>query len=136
IVISHADVDHYNGVPGLLERFAVGRVLVSPLMFDPWATDGQLDAPNYLKEQIDAAGVPLQEVWMNDRLRVADERVRVEVLHPPRAGVPGRDNANSVLLAIEFAGRRILLPGDLEAPGLETVIAEQPLDVDVLLAPH
>ena len=34
LVISHADVDHYNAVPGLLERFRVGTVYVSPVMFD------------------------------------------------------------------------------------------------------
>jgi competence protein ComEC len=48
----------------------------------------------------------------------------------------GRDNANSLLLAVEFAGRRILLPGDLESPGIERVMADPPLDCDVLLAPH
>ena len=48
----------------------------------------------------------------------------------------GRDNANSILLAVEFAGRRILLPGDLESPGIERVMADPPLDCDVLLAPH
>ena len=136
IVISHADVDHYNGVTGLLERFTVERIYVSPLMFDPWATRGELTAPNYLKEKIALAGVPLEEIWMNDRLRVADARVNIEVLHPPRFGVPGRDNANSLLLAIDFLGHRILLPGDLESPGIEAVLAEEPLDVDVLLAPH
>jgi competence protein ComEC len=136
LIISHADVDHYNGVPGLLERFSVGKIFISPLMFDPWATQGDLTAPNFLKERIEAAGVPLEEVWMNDRLRVADTEVTLEVLHPPQFGVPGRDNANSILLNIEFAGYRILLPGDLESPGIETVIAESPLDVDVLMAPH
>jgi competence protein ComEC len=136
IVISHADVDHYNGVPGLLERFSIGKVYVSPLMFDAWATAGQLSAPSFLKERIEAAGIPLEEVWMNDRLRVADERVIIEVLHPPRFGVPGRDNANSLLLVVEFMGHRILLPGDLESPGIESVIADEPVDVDVLLAPH
>jgi competence protein ComEC len=114
----------------------VRKIYVSPLMFDPWATGGELTAPNYLKEKVDHAGVPLDEVWMNDRLRVADERVNIEVLHPPRFGVPGRDNANSLLLVIEFLGHRILLPGDLESPGIEAVIAEESLDVDVLLAPH
>jgi competence protein ComEC len=136
LIISHADVDHYNGVPGLLERFSVGKIFISPLMFDPWANQGDLTAPNFLKEKIEAAGVPLEEVWMNDRLRVADTKVTLEVLHPPRFGVPGRDNANSILLNVEFAGYRILLPGDLESPGIETVIAESPLDVDVLMAPH
>ena len=28
------------------------------------------------------------------------------------------DNANSIVLLVEFQGRRILLPGDLESPGL------------------
>jgi competence protein ComEC len=39
-------------------------------------------------------------------------------------------------LAVEYAGRRILLPGDLESPGLEDVIAEAPYNCDLLLAPH
>ena len=30
----------------------------------------------------------------------------------------------------------MLLPGDLETPGLEDVIAELPYDCDVLMAPH
>ena len=48
----------------------------------------------------------------------------------------GNDNANSIVLAIECEGRRILLPGDLESPGLEAVLAEEPWDCGVLLAPH
>ncbi len=136
MVLSHADVDHYNAVPGLLERFPVGVVYVSPMMFDPLATDGQLTAPNYLRSIVEGQGVPLREVWMNDRLRLADGRAEIEILHPPREGVIGRDNANSLLLAVEFAGKRILLPGDLEPPGLELVMADMPYDCDILLAPH
>jgi competence protein ComEC len=37
---------------------------------------------------------------------------------------------------IEHAGRRVLLTGDLESPGLDDVLAEEPLDADVVLAPH
>ncbi|MCH2597038.1 MAG: hypothetical protein MKZ95_14770, partial [Pirellulales bacterium] len=48
----------------------------------------------------------------------------------------GSDNANSILLRVQFDGRTILLPGDLESPGLEEVIASSPQDVDILLAPH
>ena len=60
----------------------------------------------------------------------------IDVIHPPRDGVVGSDNANSITLAVEYAGRRLLLPGDLETPGLEDVIAELPVDCDVLMAPH
>ena len=136
VVLSHADLDHYNAMPGLVERFPIGMVYVSPLMFDPWATDGQLTGPNYLKETLAGAGVPLREVWMNDRLRTADSGVVIDVLHPPRTGVAGRDNANSILLSIEYAGHSILLPGDLESPGIEAVMAEPALDCEILLAPH
>lgn len=136
LVLSHADVDHYNAVPGLVERFPVGVVYVSPMMFDPIATDGELSAPNYLRDFLAEHGVPLQQLWMNDRLRTGDDQVAIRVLHPPREGVPGRDNANSLLLAVDYAGRRILLPGDLESPGIERVMADPPVDCDILLAPH
>ncbi|NOY30245.1 MAG: ComEC/Rec2 family competence protein [Planctomycetes bacterium] len=140
VVLSHADVDHYNAMPGLLERFEVGTVYVSPLMFDPWATDGQLDAPEFLRTTLQEAKIPLRQIWMNDRLQVArskgKSKVEIEVLHPPRSGVAGRDNANSLLLHVTYRGHSILLPGDLESPGLEAVLAEQPLNCDILLAPH
>ena len=32
-VISHADADHYNALPSLLEQFSIGAVYVSPVMF-------------------------------------------------------------------------------------------------------
>ena len=136
VVLSHADVDHYNALPRLLDRFAVGTVYVSPLMFDPWINDGQLEAPNFLKKTLEEAQVPLREIWVNDRLRTTHDRVALEILHPPRRGVPGQDNANSLLLAVRFAGHSILLPGDLESPGIEAVMAEQPEHFDILLAPH
>jgi competence protein ComEC len=136
VVLSHADIDHYNAMPGLIERFPIGVVYISPMMFDPIATGGELTAPNYLRDVLRESGVPLREVWMGDRLRTDDANVVIEVLHPPREGVVGRDNANSVLLAIEYAGKRLLLPGDLESPGIEQVMSDPPLDCEVLLAPH
>jgi competence protein ComEC len=136
LVLSHADIDHYNAVPGLIERFRIGVVYISPMMFDPIATSGELTAPNFLRDLLSVAGIPLREVWMGDRLKTDDGNVSITVLHPPREGVLGRDNANSLLLAVEYAGKRILLPGDLESPGIELVTSDPPLDCDILLAPH
>jgi competence protein ComEC len=130
VVISHADADHYNAVPELLDQFSAGAVYVSPLMFlEPSR------ALAALREAIDRSDVPLSEVWGGDRLRAGDD-VRIEVLHPPERGVLGSDNANSIVLAIEYAGRRLLLTGDLEPPGLDDVLAELPYDCDVVMAPH
>jgi competence protein ComEC len=135
VILSHADVDHYNALPGLLERFRVAAVYVSPLMFDRFGASGPIDGPTELRRAIDQAGVPIREIWSGDRLRIGAD-VTIEVLHPPRQGVIASDNANSIVLAVEYAGRRILLPGDLESPGLEDVMAELPYNCDVLLAPH
>ena len=115
IVLSHADIDHYNALPELLERFSINEVYVSPQMFDPGSPSGQLTAPQYLRKKIEQAEVPIREVWRNDRLKVAHPAVQIDLLHPPRAGVEGSDNANSILLRVRYAGRTILLPGDLES---------------------
>src|SRR5262249_27566028 len=53
IILSHADIDHYNAVPGLLERFRVGTVYVSPMMFSRFGP-GTADAgPKVLRDAID-----------------------------------------------------------------------------------
>lgn len=139
IVISHADVDHYNGVPELLERFSVGVVYVSPVMLEETRRPDAGRAVKELFRSIDEAGVPVRTLQAGQRL--AGGEVQVDVLHPTAEGVltldrSQVDNANSLVLAIEYAGRRILLPGDLESPGSDDLMAEQPWDCDVLLAPH
>lgn len=130
VVLSHADADHYNALPALTKQFSIGVVYVSPVMFE-----NPSDGLRALQRALADARVTTSEVWTGDRLRTADD-CRIEVLHPPRRGVLGRDNANSIVLAVEFAGRRLLLTGDLESPGLDDVLAEEPYDCDVLLAPH
>jgi competence protein ComEC len=130
IVISHADADHFNAIPGLLERFSVGTIYVSPVMFD-----GRAPAVAELRAAMNEHGVPIREIY--DGLRLAtNAQATVKVLHPPQVGLPGSDNANSIVLAIEHASHRLLLTGDLETPGLEEVLIRDSLDCDVVLAPH
>ena len=129
VVLSHADTDRYNALPELLEHFSVGTVYVSPVMLD------EEDAIRYLAQCLDRAGVPVRVIASGDRLS-GGPGCWLEVLHPPPHGLPASSNANSVVLSIEYAGRRILLPADLQSPGLDDVLAEQPLHCDVLLVPH
>jgi competence protein ComEC len=129
VILSHADIDHYNALPSLLQRFSVGAVYVSPQMFK-----NRIPPLVALEEAIDAAGVRVDLLAAGDQLMAGGCIARV--LHPPSEGVSGNDNANSIVLSVEHAGRRILLTGDLEPPGLARLIGEPPLDCDVLLAPH
>jgi competence protein ComEC len=136
LVISHADTDHFNAIPELLQRYDIAVIYVSPQMFD------QLDQPavKELKAAIDRSGVPVQTISASDKLPTGDPEsetaVQIEVLHPPALGVIGSDNANSIVLLVEHAGRKIILPGDLESPGLEDLLAELPIDTDIVMAPH
>lgn len=130
VVISHADVDHFNAIPELLRRFSVGVIYLSPTFLED-----QGGAVRALLAAVKDSGVKLQEISAGDALRVPGD-CRLEVRHPPPLGVPGSDNANSVVLTLEHRGRRILLTGDLEQRGLEALLSDEPYDCDVLLAPH
>ncbi len=130
VVLSHSDIDHYNALPELLGKFSVGAVYVSPVMFEK---HNRMIAA--LHDAIEQNRVPLQEVSAGKRLPAGGDCL-VEVLHPPPSGIPGSDNANSVVLAVEYRRRRIVLPGDLESPGLDEMLAQQPRQCEVLMAPH
>ncbi len=141
IVISHADIDHYNALPELLEQFSVSRLYVSPLMFRPDRDEVESLAVGTLRHAIERAGVPLEIVHAGDTIPTGED-CALRVLHPPPEGVPpkgkrdDRDNANSIVLSVEYAGRGLLLPGDLEKTGIDRLLAQPPVDCDVVLAPH
>jgi competence protein ComEC len=134
IVISHADADHFNAIPEILERFSVGTVYVSPIMHRDKSEPVEI-----LFAAIEQAGVPIRPLARGDRIAVGD--ATLTVLHPTPAGVEetyhgSLDNANSIVMLAEQAERKILLTGDLESAGLETLLALDPIDCDVILAPH
>ncbi len=130
VIISHADVDHFNALPELLRRFRCGVVYVSPVMFDEGG-----GAARALQQALVASQVSVRELSAGDQLRGAQDCL-LHVLHPPARGTLGSDNSNSLVLEVGYRGRRLLLPGDLESPGLEELLAEEPRDYDVVLAPH
>ena len=130
LVISHADIDHFNAVPGLLESFSVGAVYVSPAFLD-----FSQPSVRQLCAATSSARVPLRLVWGADHLR-CDQSVAVEILLPPAQKLSSDDNANSVVLSVHYAGRGLLLTGDLEKAGLQALLRLPPQPHDILLAPH
>lgn len=135
IVLSHADVDHFNAMPGLVDRFRIGRVFVSPHMFPRVDDPTDHSAPAELQRLLDRHSIPTEVVQLGDRLKL-DSSTQALVLYPDWLGSIGNDNANSLVLAIESGPHRILLPGDLESTGIDFVIADEPYPCSVLLAPH
>jgi len=135
IILSHADADHYNATPELLKRFRVKTVFVSPQMFQ-----NMTPALTKLREAIIAAGADLQLLHAGDSL--STRSVMLSVWHPldaaSKRGEPSTesDNSNSIVVAIDHAQHRILLPGDLEKGGLQSVLASNNGECNLLMAPH
>ena len=130
LLISHADADHYNGVPYLLDRFRVQSIGMPTLMMERLATD----CPD-LHRAIHLNQRSIYHLQSGDSWQLAGG-VKVEVVHPPAEGVSGTDNANSLVMVVEYRAERILLPGDLEGPGLESLLAAEPIHCSILMAPH
>jgi len=162
VIVSHADADHYNMLPELLKRFSVGAVYASSGMFDHKNRSMIALAEAIREAEVPMRGMLAGDrfegdgAWSDERSGGVAETARsvlrravpdpfsnraegewsIEVLHPTRSGASTDDNADCIVLAIEYRGRRILLPGDLGSPGLEELLAGEPWGCDVLLAPH
>lgn len=135
VVISHADLDHYNALPELSRRFRFGEVVMTRQTLT--STSPSL---NRLFDQLQSQGVPLRTVYARDPPIVDDPKNQVadgiRILSPPREGTGGNDNSDSLVLVVEHHGQRILLTGDLEGPGLEALLATDPLPAGLIMAPH
>jgi competence protein ComEC len=129
VFLSHGDLDHFNGLPALLERFTVGQVTYTPSFADK-NTPGVREAVVAIEQQ----AIPTRVIHAGAWLSAGD--VEIEVLHPPAQGPEGIENVRSLVLLVRHAGHSLLLTGDLEGPGLERMLALPPLSVDVLMAPH
>ena len=112
LLLSHGDLDHFNGVPQLADRFTIERVISTP-------TFGQRDLPAMKKtlSTLEARGVEVEIVSAGMRWRADD--VSFEVLHPPPIGPAKNENARSLVLLVKHGNWSLLLTGDLEDEGLD-----------------
>lgn len=132
LAISHADADHINAVPELLDRFEVGTVVL-PAAFLASESPTAVDLVRRLRER----GIPWRTLAAGESLAL-DPLCRVRALHPSPGpcGVGVPDNESGLVLAVEAAGRRFLLTGDLEGAALQRFVRAAPERCDVLVAPH
>ncbi len=76
VILSHADADHYNGLPDLLDRFSIGAVRVPPGFASP-ANPGAIR----LLDLIRARGVPIHTIADGDQWSAGG--AGFHVWHPP-----------------------------------------------------
>lgn len=129
VVLSHADLDHFNGLPLLVDYFSVKKIVVSPQMF--CRSEPALEE---LRRLITVSGIRCETVASGQRWD--SDGCRLEVLHPPPDFSTPDDNAHSLLIVATYAGRRLLLPGDLEGQGIRAILDRPSVKVDALVSPH
>ena len=134
LLVSHADADHYNAIPGLVERFSIGQVTSTPQFWQHPAEElGQLRGLLHARRIATTRLVAGEEI---DGVGVGAGQVQFKALHPPGEFLDRVDNANSLTLQVSYAGKSCVLPGDLEKSGMERLLSQPPIDCDVLMAPH
>ena len=120
VVLSHADSDHYNGLFDLLERFSIGKLIVT----DALLAKQDRDAVRSLLAPFRQRGIPIEAVSKGDHLHLCAD-VRMEVLSPVMEGFQESDNADSLVLELEYGGFRMLLPGDVEGAGMDDLLKQR-----------
>ncbi len=134
LMLSHPDLDHYSGSPELIDGFGVKRLVVTPRFA------GKADASPYggARHLLDFArrrGVAIEIAaagWQRDW-----DEANLSLLWPPADAEFRHDNDHSAVLAIEAAGRRVLLCGDVQQDAI-TAMLDGGLDLaaDVTDLPH
>ncbi|MCP3983817.1 MAG: DNA internalization-related competence protein ComEC/Rec2 [bacterium] len=129
IVATHADVDHRGGLPAVLDALPAKRLWLPP--------GGRLDpAFRGLLESAGTRGVKVEEREAGDSWHDAAGS-RVSVLWPSVGFRTPNRNAGSLVLRIDVAGCRVLLPGDLPRKQEAALLAHAAdLRADVLLLGH
>lgn len=129
--VSHPDLDHFSGIPELISEVPTGPILVNECF-------NQLARPRSpavrLIEHLREKNHPLERIDHSDNLH---SNVRVEWLWPDKAACANLTaNDSSTVLKVSYAGRSILLTGDISERGEQVLTKQGNLRADVLLVPH
>ncbi|MEE4314389.1 MAG: MBL fold metallo-hydrolase, partial [Desulfofustis sp.] len=137
IIISHADADHYNGIPALLDRFAVDRLWL------PYLDAGK---PGYAK-LCRLAGQRQVSIMVPDSGTFIERKGYRFIAVGTATGAPAvrrwvdTDNAteddNGLVVLLQTPRLSMLFPGDIgTAREQELLTAREPIRAQLMLASH
>jgi competence protein ComEC len=132
IYLTHSDYDHISAAAEVASVYDVRETLAGP-RFRSIANENP--AADMLLKQLETLDLPPRIVSPGERIPLSRES-EIEVLWSPRDSALS-SNDSSVVLKVHYAGRSILLSGDIQADA-QNELLESPerLKSDVLIAPH
>jgi competence protein ComEC len=129
VIVSHGDLDHRGGVPSVLRALPVSEV---------WLPHGARAAASFggVFAAARERGIPVRERGAGSPAGDFGG-LHVTPLWPPPDAASASRNDRSLVVRVESAGRRVLLPGDLEASAEAALLASgADLRTDVLKLAH
>lgn len=130
VVLSHPDADHLNGLLYILENFRVKRVIKGPGKAETESWQRFLE----LLEKGDIKNPEFGNIARKKRVGGTEIRVLYPLLSDSRCS--GTNN-QSVVLRVEYMGRSVLFPGDIEKCAESAILSTaEKADSDVLISPH
>jgi competence protein ComEC len=135
IYVSHADLDHFNAVKYLAERFRISIFRTTPRMHRQLRQAINTTAVGVLWAELDRHQVDVQAVTVGDKwpIGLAGD---ISVLSPQRGERHESDNEASLVLKLQFGNQRVLLPGDIEEQGVQRLIAREHGGFEIMMLPH
>lgn len=134
-LVTHANADHFNGLPEASERLGIETVLVTPALHVSCA-----GAWGAVRERLEARGIEIRALAIGDEIAVGRATGRVLWVGSDASDRwLGNDGSVVMRFDIETGGgrRSLLMCGDLQGAGVAGLLALG-VDVraDVMEAPH
>ncbi len=132
VVLTHPEADHAGGLPQVLNTFSIGTLL---------ASGDTNESPSFqdLARCLKSCQLPTGRVLAGDRIGGISDAT-VTVLYPGMEQIQhpfGTHNERSLVLLVEQAGLKVLLPGDICGDVEREIIEEYPnLSCDILKVAH
>ncbi len=129
LLISHSDLDHYNGVPDLASAIPVVKAMV-PAGFSNYFTQSDRD----MLAMLDKEQLSLLELSAGDI--ISGKEFQAEILWPTNSDNIST-NSGSLVIKIVSKGRSVLLCGDITPEVISQISSKYPeLVADTILLPH
>lgn len=133
LFVSHPNLDHFGGVPTMLDRIPTGPMMLNDC-FDDLSPPRSASA--YLLQLLGDRSHTV-EVFNTGRRRWTEGEAEFEVLWPDAVCDSTLSaNDSSTVLRIRYAGRSILFTGDIEKRAQLELLRRGDLRADVLFLPH